>query len=297
MLAALASILTPCSGQSDPLPGTNPRRPGGPGITRPGDKTGDQLVRMSMTADVTKITPGSRFLLAFVFELDPQWHIYWENAGASGAPTEFTIKAPAGYVIGRTLFPRPQIIATSDGPCYGYEHQTVLFVEVTPPQNTALQAMFSADASWLVCKDICKMGSAKASLTLPVGEAVFPGGKSLELNPLVERFKSRLPTEITAASGATVTFDGTSLTIDMPAAGATAAEFFPNPSPGVVFGDAATELKGQRLHTIVPVTLEPNNAMGKPMHLRGVIGVGPSTNDACYAFDVPLTAEGKPERN
>lgn len=252
---------------------------------------------MKMIAEVAKIEPGQKFLMGFVFEMEPHWHIYWENAGSSGAPTEISVKAPPGYEVGKLLFTRPSTMNTSDGPCYGYENQTVLFVEVTPPANAAMQATFTADASWLVCKDICKMGSAKATLTMPVGDASLPGGKALEVDPIIEQFKGRLPRAITAASGASVTFDGTSLTIIFPANGATTGEFFPNPSPGVLFGEATTELKGQNLHTIVPVTLEPNNSMGKPMHIAGVIGVGKSQEEPCFAFDVPLTADGRPERN
>ena len=297
IVLVFASIVPNCLGQGEPYPGKSPPRPGVPSITRPGDKNAEQLVRMSMTADVAKIIPGNPFLLAFVFDVEPLWHVYWENAGSSGAPTEISIKAPAGYIVGRTLFPRPQTIITSDGPCYGYENQTVLFVEITPPSNAVLQASFTADVSWLVCKDICKMGSDKATLVLPVGDAALPGGKSLEIDPAIERFKSRLPKVADPATNVTTAFDGTSLTITMPAGSATTAEFFPNPSPGVVFGEAVTELKGQRLHTIVPVTLEPNNAMGKAMHLAGVIGAGQSLDDPCFAFDVPLTAEGKPVRN
>ena len=121
--AVCALMLAPVALGQEPTespipPSRPPSKPTPPGVTppppgpigRPGDKSGDKLVRMNMTADVPRITPGEKFLLAFAFSIDPHWHIYWENAGASGAPTEIDVKAPPNFVVGKTLFPRPQII-------------------------------------------------------------------------------------------------------------------------------------------------------------------------------------------
>jgi hypothetical protein len=65
----------------------------------------------------------------------------------------------------------------------------------------------------------------------------------------------------------------------------------------VTFGEARIERTGDMLRTIVPVTLEPVNAMGKPMRLAGVIGLGRELTDPSYVFDVPLADDGRPQRN
>lgn len=262
-----------------------------------GEKSGDELVSMVMAADVARIRPGEKFLLAFVFDVEPGWHIYWENAGASGGPTEIAVKAPPEFIVGKTLFPRPQIINTGEGPCYGYEGRTVLFVEVTAPASAMPHVNFSADADWLVCKDICKMGSGDDTLALPFGEATLPSALPAEDHPAVKPFKARLPKPIDGVSGAAIEFDGKELKIALPADGHASAEFFPNPSAGVVFGEVRVERIGGALHTIVPVTLEPNNAMGKPMRLAGVVGLGGGPDDPCFAFEVPLADDGHPRPN
>ena len=308
--AVCALMLAPAALGQEPTespipPSRPPSKPTPPGVTppppgpigRPGDKSGDKLVRMNMTADVPRITPGEKFLLAFAFSIDPHWHIYWENAGASGAPTEIDVKAPPNFVVGKTLFPRPQIISSPEGATYGYEERVVLFVEITPPETAMPQVTFSAEASWLVCKDICKMGSAKATLSLPFGDTSLPGAAPIEIDPAVAVFKPRLPKDLTSVSGASVEFDGKQMTISLPAEGRDGGEFFPNPSPGVVFGEARFELHGTSLHAVVPVTLDANNALGKPMRLAGVVGLGRSGADPCYVFDVPLADDGRPQRN
>jgi thiol:disulfide interchange protein DsbD len=293
-LALLAAAAPPTRPTKPAPPSIKP--PGNP-LQKPGEKTGDQLVRMNMSADVARIAPGEKFLLAFVFNIEPHWHIYWENSGSSGAPTEIEVKAPANFVVGKTLFPRPQMLSSPEGVTYGYEGRVTLFVEITPPDNALGAVNFSAEASWLVCKDICKMGSAKAMLALPFGQTSVPGATPAEVDPAVAVFKSRLPGKVTDVSGASVEFDGKQLVIGIPAAGKDAAEFFPNPCPGVEFGDARFEQRGGTMHTIVPVTLEPNNSLGKPMRLAGVVGLGRELSDPCYAFDVPLADDGRPQRN
>jgi DsbC/DsbD-like thiol-disulfide interchange protein len=289
----------PCLAQGQPpeSPASKPPAIQPPGIRSPGEKSGEQLVRMQMSADVARIKPNEKFHLAFAFDLEPHWHIYWENAGASGAPTEIDVTAPPGFVVGKTLFPRPQTINAPEGICYGYENRAILLVEITAPPSAMPQVNFSAEASWLVCKDICKMGSAKSMLSLPFGGSDMPGAQTSAVNPDIAKFKSRLPKPLDSTSTSSIDFDGQTLMISIPGDGTPIAEFFPNPTPGVEFGEARFESHGGQLRTIVPVTLAPHNAMGKTMRLRGVVGRGRGLDDPCFAFDLPLADDGRPQRN
>ncbi len=269
--------------------------PGAPARSR--EKTGDELVRMQVAADVTHIMPGKKFHLAFIFEVEPHWHIYWENAGDSGGPTEIDVNVPPGFDVGKTLFTRPQTLITAEGTNYGYEGTAVLFVEIIPPLTATAQVGFNAEANWLVCKDVCKMGSAKGVFSLPFGESLIPSASTAEVPEVVVKQKKRLPRALSSIEGASINFEGTNMTISLPADGRSEIEFFPNPSPGVTFGEAKSEVKGDALHIIVPVALEPRNALGKPMRLAGVIGLGRNQDDPCFVFDVPAGGEdGAPQR-
>ena len=44
------------------------------------------------------------------FKLEPQWHIYWSNAGDSGSSPKVKLSMPTGWTIGQAEFPRPQIL-------------------------------------------------------------------------------------------------------------------------------------------------------------------------------------------
>lgn len=254
-------------------------------------KSADQLVKVRASADVEKIKPGETFRLAFIFDIEPQWHIYWQNPGASGGPTEIKIDAPPGFAVGKTLFPRPLVIQGQEGLTYGYQNQTVLFVEVDAPVEFASsQAIFNAQINWLVCKEVCLMGQATRMINLPMGSGGLsaPGGAKVD-SALVDH-KKRLPQPLKSLTGSTTTFDGGSLTIEIPAQGRTTAQFFPLDMPGVTYGRETATVQGQTLRLIVPVTVDPNNAQGQPPAIRGVIGLGDAQTDPCYDLEIALPA-------
>jgi len=253
----------------------------------------DQLVRVTATADVAQIVPGQKFHLAFVFDIEPQWHIYWKNPGsAGGGPTDIKVTGPADFSIGKTLFTRPLAIEGEEGTSYGYEDKAVVYVEVTAPVEIMVsQATFSAKVNWMVCKDVCLMGRNAQMLTLPVGDPqvrrAFPPAKS---DPAVAQFKSRLPRPIGEVSGAEARFDGQTLTVKLPAQGQSAAEFFPIEAPGVQLDPATIKAEEDWITVTVPVRVNPNNAMGKPMSVAGVIGLGNRQTDPSYEIDIALPA-------
>ena len=49
-----------------------------------------QQARVELLSDRSAIVPGEAFTLAVRIELDPDWHLYWRNPGASGLPLELT---------------------------------------------------------------------------------------------------------------------------------------------------------------------------------------------------------------
>jgi DsbC/DsbD-like thiol-disulfide interchange protein len=147
----------------------------------------------------------------------------------------------------------------------------------------------------MVCKDICKVGSGKAMLSLPFGKSSVPSASDDTVPQVVREHAKRLPRNIDAIEGAMSYSDGR-LTITVPSAGRDQAEFFPNPSPGVTFGDPKFEFEGQTLRMIVPVAVDPNNALGRPMHIAGVLGLGRDQGEPCYQFHIRLDRHGQPSR-
>lgn len=271
--------------EPDSPPGWNPSIPKSPGST----KTGEQLVKVRSVADVSELTPGTSFSLAFVFDIDPGWHIYWKNSGDSGAPTEIKVTGPVGYTISSVQFPRPTAFEEPEGTVYGYADRTVLFVDVTVPPDVKAgpSAMFRAEIGWLVCKDICLMGRASQVITVPdsAGNAPASGHDSD-----IAKFKARLPKMIrNGENAAEIRVAEDALIITAPAQDAKSVQFFPLDTPGVTYAKSVTSTADGKLTVRVPIEVNPNNARGKPIVLGGLIGLGTSPDEPCYEFSHPLS--------
>jgi thiol:disulfide interchange protein DsbD len=286
---------TPPAEPKPSFPSSRPRDPLSPPDATPqppnrGNST-EQLVKVRTLADVDRITPGSKFNLAFEFTLEPNWHIYWKNQGASGGPTEIKVTGPSGFGIGKTLYPRPIAIRSEEGVSYGYQDKVIIFVEVSaPPETFSNMAMFNAQINWMVCKDVCLLGRTRQSISVPVGSGDPPSPLSPGVDPAVKEWQKRLPQKLSTASGSQINFDGATLTIRIPAQGRAKGEFFPLEVPGVTYGDATFKVESDILSVSVPVTIKPGDSLGKPMKIAGVVGLGASQTDPSYEFEIPPTA-------
>ena len=107
--------------------------------------------------------------------MDPGWHIYGRQSGDVGLPTQIQWILPEGFTAGPIQWPEPQRFETAGLSGDGYQGEVFLGTTVTPPPVLAQgnpPIKFSAQVSWLACKDSCVPGKALLELTLPVS----PGG-------------------------------------------------------------------------------------------------------------------------
>ena len=119
----------------------------------------------------------------------PGWHTYWQYSGDSGLPTTIRWNLPEGFSAGPIQWPVPQAkVEPGDIQVYAYSGQVLLLATITPPANVAGNATLSADASWLVCEEVCVPGDASLELTLPVAKSAIPANTTL-----FEEFRSQLP--------------------------------------------------------------------------------------------------------
>src|SRR5688572_716189 len=104
MRGALLALLTiACGASQDPAPS----RPAGPRKRSAGPPAGEELVRLHLLADVTRVAPGQELTVAARLDIEPGWHIYWSNPGESGLPTEVELVAPPGFQVGAVRYPGP----------------------------------------------------------------------------------------------------------------------------------------------------------------------------------------------
>ena len=133
-------------------------------------------------ADTKTAVPGKPFMVALHLRMADGWHVYGQNPGDAGFPTELKWKLPEGWKAGPIQWPAPRKFEEEGGMVtYGYEKEVALLVEITPPANLKPdgEATLHADASWLACEKMCVPGTASLTLTVAIGTAVQPINASL----------------------------------------------------------------------------------------------------------------------
>ena len=137
--------------------------------------SGYAQVNASLVAAETSIQPGRPFTVALRLVHEAHWHTYWLNPG-TGLATKLVWKLPDGFKAGEIQWPAPHVLQDATGTVTGsgYDGELFLPVEITPPATLTPgdRITLAASASWLMCADVCKPGSAAVQLTLPVSADV-----------------------------------------------------------------------------------------------------------------------------
>ena len=164
------------------------------------------LVKAELFAETASVAPASTLWVDLHLTIKPGWHVYWRNPGDSGLPTAIDWQLPLGFSAGAISWPVPEHFVQSDIGNYGYAGAADLLVPITVAKEveTGGTAVLAADASWLVCADICIPGDAALSLRLPV--AAEPAAADPTAAALFAEARRRLPFpapfEIRFAAGA-----------------------------------------------------------------------------------------------
>ena len=136
---------------------------------------------VELVSDSSVVVPGETFHLGVKFDLEPDWHIYWKNPGASGLPPEFTWTLPGGFEVGAVQWPAPESTSLGGLVSYGYGGTVTFVVPVTAPEGLELgtEVPIQLELSYLACKELCLPGDASLGLTLMVGDAAKPANAEL----------------------------------------------------------------------------------------------------------------------
>ncbi|MGE5270810.1 MAG: protein-disulfide reductase DsbD domain-containing protein, partial [Thiohalocapsa sp.] len=187
-------------------------------------------VTARLVAETTSVAPGQTLWVDLHLEIARGWHTYWKNPGDSGIPTEIAWQLPAGFAAGEPLWPAPERFVLGTIGNYGYAGSGDLLVPIKAPSDLqpGTQTHLGADATWLVCSEICVPGEAHLALDLPVAAAApAPDPESTALFAAV---RGRLPQP--APFAASFTAADNALRLRIPATALTgisrpAAAFFP----------------------------------------------------------------------
>lgn len=155
----------------------------------------ENKVRVQLVSEVESVQPGSSIRVGVWFQIPERAHIYWRNPGSSGLAGGIEWDLADGIEAGPLQWPNPKSFKTPglDEFSFGYEHEVLLFANLTFAENfsTRSDLSISANAYWLVCLDDgqCIPEDLQLQLTLRADEtSVYSKAR-----PLFERNSARVP--------------------------------------------------------------------------------------------------------
>jgi thiol:disulfide interchange protein DsbD len=147
------------------------------GVLRPAVAANEsRRVSIELIAERTSIGPGEELWVALKETIAPGWHTYWINPGDSGEPTTITWQLPPGFTASEIHWPLPEAIRVGPLTNFGYSDKVLLLTRIKAPASLPPGPLtLTAEAQWLVCKDICIPESGTASLALRAGAGAGSG--------------------------------------------------------------------------------------------------------------------------
>lgn len=186
-----------------------------------------KYVSIDVIADKRTVVPGQSVWVALRQKIAPGWHTYWKNPGDSGEPTKITWKLPNGFSASDIRWPIPEAIPVGGLLNHGYSDDVLLLSEIQVPTTAAGSVTLTADATWLVCKEICIPEEGSASVDLAVGAVADASQHTMALAQAVSRLPKSSPWTATFATTADKLF----LTVEKAGLDPTriaSVRFFPN---------------------------------------------------------------------
>jgi DsbC/DsbD-like thiol-disulfide interchange protein len=115
---------------------------------------------------------GAPLTIGVRFQLDPDWHIYWRNAGGSGSAPSVAWTPVPGLKLGDIQWPVPHRIQIDAIVSYGYRGDVLLLVPAQRGAEAGRALTLAAALDYVICRDICVKETATAALALPAAAAM-----------------------------------------------------------------------------------------------------------------------------
>jgi thiol:disulfide interchange protein len=151
--------------------------------------------RLVLAAETAQ--PGDTVMAGVQLRMDPRWHTYWRNPGASGMATKIEWELPPGVTAGAIRWPAPEKLPEEDLTTYIYTNEVVLLVPLKLAANVrAGPLQLKAEVSWLECDVQCVPGGENVTATLTIGKETKPSKDAA----LINTWQSKLPKDGTGLS-------------------------------------------------------------------------------------------------
>lgn len=298
-MALMASILLIGATPSPETPPTNWLRRSAPSLAAPQDAAPEAAeseassedeaepeVAAEVLFDVQSFIPGKMAHLVVILKIPEHWHIYWESAGEAGMGTRIDVTGPKGWKVGKPRFPGPMLYTDGQGNvAYTLEGEVGFFVPITPPDDAPVDqtAAFQVKMQWLLCQDICLMGSLDRTLELEVQRGTPKRNTDRRLVGLRKQLARRgfVPAEIGYAFGGTP--EKAQLTFSTK--DSREFEFFPLPDSPLVIDDRP---EGTKSETFSQRNFDLKPSLGgvkETIAVQGVVRVTRKDQVSFYEID------------
>jgi DsbC/DsbD-like thiol-disulfide interchange protein len=173
--------------------------------------------KITIVAERPGLTPGGTVTLAFVFDMDKDWHIYWPGQNDTGQPPEIDAsKLPAGFTLGPIVWPVPKrYVQPGDILDHIYEKKAVLLTDLSAPKDAKVGTTLNLEfpINWMECATECRLAEGVVKVSLPVVDKAPDASNK----PLFEQARAAIPAALPNDSPIKVkTTQDASLTITAP---------------------------------------------------------------------------------
>ena len=108
------------------------------------------VVRVAVLAP-KKATAKLPFDLVVELTVAPNYHIYPPGRDQVNIPTQVTVEAPTGFLVGKGKYPKPQIGTSSGDEIEMYEGKVRVTVPITPPKSVKGSRVFVVRTRYQAC--------------------------------------------------------------------------------------------------------------------------------------------------
>jgi DsbC/DsbD-like thiol-disulfide interchange protein len=164
------------------------------GVVEAQPKDQPARARARLIAERPALVPGATAWLGVAFDIDKEWHLYWNGSNDTGFPIKLTPTLPEGYVLSKVLWPAPMRHLTEHFLDHVYEERVTLLLPLQVPATAkpGEKVTINVEAAWLVCKEACLPGEAMMTLTLPVASEAPPPSANADSKRFAEA-RANLP--------------------------------------------------------------------------------------------------------
>ena len=86
--------------------------------------------KIILVSESTTLQPKDSLYLGIKFELEKDWHTYWENPGDAGEGAVIKWSLPDGVSTSEILWPGPERIPVDPLMTFGYNNEVILLTKI-----------------------------------------------------------------------------------------------------------------------------------------------------------------------